>query len=105
MTEHFTYVLECADKTLYCGYTTDIDKRFATHNAGKGAKYTKRRLPVKLVAVVVFDNKIEAMQCEWWFKHKLIRQQKLLLIKNKEIKEKFTAYQKARENKKTSIKK
>ncbi|MEG2676465.1 MAG: GIY-YIG nuclease family protein, partial [Clostridia bacterium] len=42
----YIYILECADGTLYCGYTNDIVARVATHNAGKGAKYTKGRLPV-----------------------------------------------------------
>ncbi len=43
------YLLKCADDTLYCGITNDIDKRLAVHNAGEGAKYTRSRLPVKLV--------------------------------------------------------
>jgi putative endonuclease len=42
------YLLRCADGTLYCGITNDIDKRLAVHNAGEGAKYTRSRLPVKL---------------------------------------------------------
>ncbi|WP_282675826.1 GIY-YIG nuclease family protein [Lactococcus cremoris] len=92
MNTHFTYVLQCADQTLYCGYTTDLEKRLATHNSGKAAKYTKTRLPVKLLASVNFDNKNDAMSCEWWFKHKLVRQQKLKLIKNNLIKEKFLEY-------------
>ena len=70
MNQYFTYILQCSDKTLYCGYTTDLEKRLATHNSGKGAKYTKTRLPVKLLASVDFDNKNDAMSCEWWFKHK-----------------------------------
>ncbi len=43
------YLLECADHTLYCGITNDLNKRIAAHNAGEGAKYTRSRLPVKLV--------------------------------------------------------
>ncbi len=42
------YLLECADGTLYCGITNDLDKRLAAHNAGEGAKYTRSRLPVRL---------------------------------------------------------
>jgi putative endonuclease len=45
----FCYLLQCADNTLYCGITNDIEKRIATHNAGDGAKYTRSRTPVKLV--------------------------------------------------------
>lgn len=44
------YLLQCADGTLYCGVTADLDKRLATHSSGKGAKYTRGRLPVSLVA-------------------------------------------------------
>jgi putative endonuclease len=43
------YILECTDKTYYTGITTDIEKRLITHQAGKGAKYTAGRLPVKIV--------------------------------------------------------
>jgi putative endonuclease len=46
---YFTYLLRCADGSLYCGYTTDLDARVATHNAGKGAAYTRSRRPVVLV--------------------------------------------------------
>ena len=47
--KHFTYILRCSDDSLYTGYTTDLAKRLQTHNAGKGAKYTKARLPVEMV--------------------------------------------------------
>lgn len=43
------YLLECADGTLYCGVTNDLEKRIAAHNAGKGARYTRGRAPVRLV--------------------------------------------------------
>ena len=45
---NYTYLVECADGTLYCGWTNDIDKRMKAHNEGKGAKYTRSRLPVRL---------------------------------------------------------
>ncbi len=45
----WVYMLECADGSLYTGIARDPDKRLATHNAGKGARYTRSRLPVKLV--------------------------------------------------------
>jgi len=47
--EFYVYILECADKTYYAGYTPDLNKRVKLHNQGKGAKYTRTRLPVKLV--------------------------------------------------------
>lgn len=64
----YMYVLECVDKTLYTGYTTDLKKRLATHNAGKGAKYTRYRLPVSLLYYEVFDSKEAAMSAEALFK-------------------------------------
>lgn len=45
----YVYLLKCADGAFYCGVTTDMKKRLATHNAGKGAKYTRARLPVRLL--------------------------------------------------------
>ena len=50
MTLWGVYLLECADGTLYCGVTPDMEQRLAAHNEGKGAKYTRGRLPAKLVA-------------------------------------------------------
>jgi len=49
MAEWYVYMLLCSDQSLYTGVATDIEARVATHNAGKGAKYTRGRLPVKLV--------------------------------------------------------
>ena len=48
-TKAYMYVVQCSDGTLYTGYTTDIDSRLKPHNAGKGAKYTRPRLPVTLL--------------------------------------------------------
>lgn len=62
------YVVECTDGTLYTGYSPDVEARVAAHNAGKGAKYTKARLPVRLVASAAFETKHEAMSAEWHFK-------------------------------------
>ena len=72
---YHTYVLRCADGSLYCGYTTNVEARLATHNAGKGAKYTQRRLPVKLVAAASFASRHAAMSTEWHFK-RLSRERK-----------------------------
>ena len=46
---NYTYIVECGDGSLYTGWTNNLEKRIQAHNAGKGAKYTKSRLPVKLV--------------------------------------------------------
>lgn len=77
--EAYLYVLECSDGSLYTGYSTDVEKRLKTHNAGKGAKYTKARLPVKLVYQEKFANKKEAMSAEAKFKQKT-RQEKMNYI-------------------------
>ena len=65
---HYVYVLECADDTLYTGYTTDVQRRVAEHNAGDGAKYTRGRTPVELVHVEGFDSKSAAMSREYEIK-------------------------------------
>ena len=77
---YHTYVLRCADGSLYCGYTTDVEARIAAHNAGKGAKYTQRRLPVHLVAEAAFASRHAAMSAEWHFK-RLTRERKDELLK------------------------
>lgn len=79
---NYTYIVECADGSLYCGWTNNLEKRIADHNAGKGAKYTKTRLPVKLVYHETFETKEEAMSREWHIKQ-LRREAKLKLIQNK----------------------
>lgn len=53
----YTYVLRCADDTLYCGWTNDLTARLAAHNSGKGAKYTRGRGPVTLVYSEMFDTR------------------------------------------------
>ena len=79
--KHFNYILRCSDDSLYTGYTTDLAKRLQTHNAGKGAKYTKARLPVEMVYHEEYATKEEAMRREAMIK-KLTRRQKIELIKN-----------------------
>ncbi|MCI7795851.1 MAG: GIY-YIG nuclease family protein [Lachnospiraceae bacterium] len=81
---NYTYLVECADKTLYCGWTNDLEKRVKAHNAGNGARYTKTRRPVALVYYEEFQTKEEAMRREAAIK-KLTRKQKELLIKERDI--------------------
>lgn len=76
---NYTYIVECKDKTLYTGWTNDLQKRIKTHNDGKGAKYTKSRLPVRLVYYEVYETKQEAMRREYEIKQ-LTREQKKKLI-------------------------
>ena len=77
--KHYTYILKCADNTLYCGYTNDISKRLEAHNSGKGAKYTKPRLPVVLMYSEEFQTKSDALKRECEIK-KMTREEKLNLI-------------------------
>ena len=76
---NYTYILKCADDTLYCGWTNDLEKRLEAHNSGKGAKYTRSRLPVELIYYEEFETKEEAMSREYHIK-KLPREKKLELI-------------------------
>jgi putative endonuclease len=62
--EWVCYLLECADGTLYCGITNDLDKRLAAHNAGEGAKYTRGRTPVKLLRCEPCADKSSALKRE-----------------------------------------
>ena len=73
---HYFYVLECTDQSFYAGYTNNLEKRIATHNAGKGAKYTRARTPVKCIYYETFETKQEAMRAEYAFKQ-LTRRKKL----------------------------
>lgn len=78
-TKHYAYMLRCADGTIYSGYSTDPNRRAAAHNSGRGAKYTRSRLPVELVYAVAFPTKSEALKREAALK-KLGHAEKLSLI-------------------------
>jgi putative endonuclease len=79
--QHYVYVAQCANGSLYTGYSKNVEQRIAMHNAGKGARYTKANRPVELVACWSFRTKTEALQSEYAFKQ-LSRQQKLALIED-----------------------
>lgn len=74
-----TYILRCSDGTLYTGWTNNIAKRLKAHNAGKGGKYTRARMPVELVYMEEYDTKKEAMSREVQIKQ-LTRKEKEALI-------------------------
>ena len=78
---YFTYILRCADGNLYCGWTTNLEKRVDAHNGlvTGGAKYTKGRRPVTLVYYESFHQKQEAQSREYAIK-RLNKAQKLRLI-------------------------
>jgi len=77
----FCYILRCADDTLYCGITNDLDKRIAAHNAGTAAKYTRARGPVELALVESCVDRSVALKREMEIKN-LTRAKKLALIRN-----------------------
>lgn len=79
----YVYILECSDGTLYTGITTDIEKRIITHNKGKGAKYTKVRLPVVLKALFEAEDRSKASKEEYRIKQ-LTRLEKIQIIKKYE---------------------
>lgn len=79
--KHYVYILKCSDGTLYTGWTTDVQKRLEAHNSGKGAKYTRSRLPAELVYTEEYDDKIEAQKREYAIKQ-LSRLEKEALIDN-----------------------
>ncbi|MFZ4768655.1 MAG: GIY-YIG nuclease family protein [Ferruginibacter sp.] len=74
----FVYLLLCFDNSIYCGITNNLEKRIATHNAGKGAKYTKGRIPVTLLTHFEVETKSEALKLEFKIK-RLSRKEKLEL--------------------------
>ncbi len=79
---NYTYLVRCADGSLYCGWTNRLEERVRAHNEGKGAKYTKSRRPVELVYYETFATKEEAMRREAAIKQ-MTRKEKLALFSGK----------------------
>lgn len=78
---NYTYILQCKDGTYYTGWTNNIEKRVKDHNEGRGAKYTKPRLPVALVYYETFETKEEAMRREYAIKQMTRREKEQLMKK------------------------
>ncbi len=76
---YYVYILLCSDHTLYTGSTNHLQRRLAVHNAGKGAKYTRSRLPVQLVYWETCCDRSHALRREWAIKQ-LSRSEKCALI-------------------------
>jgi len=75
----YVYIVECSDNTYYTGITNDIEKRLSKHNSGKGAKYTRKRGPVKLLWSTESENRSEASKLEYKIKKlKRIDKEKLI---------------------------
>lgn len=81
--KNYTYILKCSDGTLYCGWTNNLEKRLAAHNAGTAAKYTRTRRPVELIYFEEYETKQEAMSREFQIK-RMTRLEKLNLINGTE---------------------
>ena len=79
----YVYMLRCADSSLYTGYTDDVERRLQVHSSGKGAKYTRSRLPVKLVYREAYTDKSDALKREYAIKH-LSKAEKEALVGGKE---------------------
>jgi predicted GIY-YIG superfamily endonuclease len=78
----YVYILLCSDNTLYTGATNNLEKRIQTHNEGKGAKYTKARLPVRLVWHQSFPSRSQALKYEIYIKGLTRRQKEKFLEMN-----------------------
>ena len=78
--ENCVYILRCADGSLYTGWTNRLESRLTAHQAGKGARYTRGRLPLKLVYVEYVESKSAAMKREVAIK-RLGKWEKELIIK------------------------
>jgi putative endonuclease len=76
---NYTYILRCADGTLYTGWTNDLTHRIKAHNDGAGGKYTRSRLPVELVYYEEYEDKRQAQSREYAIK-RLSREEKERLI-------------------------
>ena len=76
------YVVECVDGSLYCGISPNVEARIEKHNSGKGAKYTRGRTPVRLLATWPHPNRSTAQAAEYRFKQ-LRRSEKLALIEER----------------------
>ncbi len=78
---NYTYILKCNDGSLYTGWTNNLKKRLEAHNSGKGAKYTRSRLPVEIAYYEEYESRTEAIKREASIK-KMSRAEKLLLIQS-----------------------
>jgi putative endonuclease len=75
----YVYLLRCADESLYCGWTTDVERRLAAHSAGTASRYTRSRRPVALAAVIAVADRSAALREEARIK-RLPRRDKLRLV-------------------------
>lgn len=79
----FIYILECSDGKFYTGWTVDLEKRLIEHNAGRGAKFTRARLPVKLIHWENQATRSEAQKREYVVRNLKRKEKELLVAKSK----------------------
>lgn len=96
MTEYQTYIVRCADDTLYTGIARDVTKRLAVHNAGDGAKYTRARRPVVLVWQGDVTDERTARRTEWYIKRLSRREKDALIDGDARVRAKIDAWLAAR---------
>ncbi|WP_404787772.1 GIY-YIG nuclease family protein [Altericista sp. CCNU0014] len=81
---HYVYMARCTNGALYTGYSKNVERRIAAHNAGRGGRYTRANRPIELLAFWSFQTKTEALQVEYAIKQ-LPRPKKLLLLNDPPI--------------------
>lgn len=82
-TPWFLYLIECRDGSYYAGITTDVEARFQAHAAGKGARYTRARPPVRILGMRAYADRAAASRAEWRIK-RLPRERKLAWLEQGE---------------------
>lgn len=102
MATYYTYMVLCSDGSLYTGYTDNLVRRMGKHNSGKGAKYTRSRLPVQLVYWEKFSGKRQAMQREYAIKQ-WNREQKLQLLSEEQRIDSSALQRKKKEFRKNNV--
>ena len=80
---NYVYLLRCADGSLYCGWTTNLEARVKAHNSGRGSKYTRSRLPAAMAYTAAYEDRHEALSLEWHIK-RMSRAEKEKLIASRE---------------------
>ncbi|PLZ00260.1 hypothetical protein CY652_21995 [Burkholderia sp. WAC0059] len=76
----FLYLLECADGSIYTGIATDVAARFAQHASGAGARYTRSRKPLRVLASFELADRADASRAEYWVKRLPAREKRALAV-------------------------
>lgn len=84
MSDWLVYLLECNDGSYYCGCTNNLERRVERHNAGRGARYTRARLPVRVVASMACESHSDALRLEAFIK-KIPRKNKIEVLVGEKV--------------------